>query len=216
MWVIAVGVVGALLVLAIRAFNNQSELLRDWDRALTPWGLDSYRELEQRLEGEARMTEYAFRRAFDARAAGSPDEAIRMLETALEIVERTSPDMLSLLREMSNASRMAAAISSIDPLPARGFRLRALSTLAVVAAVVHQLLFTASGQFRLRSYVLQRGIGVATRFLLEDAKRLRLEDRGSNSEWDRIAAARADLQTLTTQSLETFRILVMALAAQPR
>ena len=216
MWVIAVGVLGALLVLAIRAFNNQSEILRDWERALTPWGLDSYRELEQRLEGEARMTEYAFRRAFDARAAGSLDEAIRMLEAALEIVERTSPDMLSLLRQMSNASRMAAAISRVDPLPTRGFRLRALSTSAVVAAVVHQLLFTATGQFRFRSYVLQRGIGVATRFLLEDAKRLRLEDRGSDVEWNRIADARADLQTLMSQSLQTFRILVMSLSAQPR
>ena len=216
MWVIAVGVLGALLVLIIRAFNNQAEILRDWENALAPWGLESYRELELRLDGEARMTEFAFRRAFEARTAGSPEEAIRMLEAAVEIVERTSPDMIKLLRQMSNAARMAAAISPVDPLPARGFRLRSLTTLAVGAAVAHQVVFTAAGRFRFRSFVLRRGIGVATRFLLEDAKRLRTEDRGSSVEWDRIADARADLQTLTTQSLETFRVLVMSLAAQPR
>jgi hypothetical protein len=216
MWVIAVGVVGALLVLLIRAFNNQAEILRDWENALAPWGLESYRELELRLDGEARMTEFAFRRAFEARTAGSAEEAIRMLEAAVEIVERTSPDMIKLLRQMSNAARMAAAISRVDPLPARGFRLRSLSTLALMAAVVHPMLFTRTGRFRFRSYVLQRGIGVATRFLLEDARRLRMQDAACEDEWNRIAAVRVDLQTLMGQSLQTFRILVTSLAADTR
>jgi hypothetical protein len=111
---------------------------------------------------------------------------------------------------------MAAAISRVDPLPARGFRLRSLSTLALMAAVVHPILFTPTGRFRFRSYVLQRGIGVATRFLLEDARRLRMQDAASEDEWTRIAAVRADLQTLMAQSLQTFRILVTSLAAEPR
>jgi hypothetical protein len=216
MWVIAVAVVGALIVLTVRAFHNEAEFLQDWEKALSPWGVDTLRELEQRLEGESRMAEYAFGRAFAARASGSPEEAIRMLEVALEIVERTSPEMVALLREMSNASRMAAALSRVDPLPTRGFQLRTLSTLAVGAAVAHQMLFSPTGRFRLRAYVLQRGVQVTTRFLLDSTRRIRLESQANDREWERIAAARADLQTLAVQSLLTFRILVTSLAAQAR
>src|SRR5262244_5945 len=111
MWVIAAGILGVIVVLIVRALSDQKEILRDWDRVLSPWGAEAYRELEQRIDGEAKMAEYAFRRAFSARAAGSPDEAIRLLDVALQVVERTSPDRVELLQEMVMVSRMAAAIS---------------------------------------------------------------------------------------------------------
>lgn len=63
------------------------------------------------------MAESAYKRAFSARAAGSSEEAIRLLDVALRVVERTSPDRVALLREMVVVSRMAAAVSPVAPLP---------------------------------------------------------------------------------------------------
>jgi hypothetical protein len=214
MWVIVVAAIGVLVVVLVRVLNDDEEILRDWDTVLSPWGREMYRELQDRVEGEARMADYAYERAFLARNAGSLDEAVRMLEVGLRVVERTSPDMVILLRDMAIASRMAAAISSVEPLRPRSFALPRLSTMAVFAAFGHQLLFTASERFRLRAYVLQRGFGLATRILLTTTKRIREQRANADPDWEDIAAARADLRTLSTASLRTFQALLASLTPE--
>jgi hypothetical protein len=128
-------------------------------------------------------------------------------------VERTSPDRVALLREMVVVSRMAAAISPVAPLQPREFRLPRLSTLAVFATLAHQMLFSASDRFRLRAFVLRRGFGMVSGFLLRSMQRIRAGGH-ADPEWDHIAAARADLQTLSTHSLQTFHVLLTSLSAQ--
>jgi hypothetical protein len=173
-----------------------------------------YRELQERVEGEVRMADYAYERALMARSAGSLEEAVRLLEVGLHVVERTSPEMITLLKEMAVASRMAAAISPVESLHPQSFRLPRLSTMAVFAALAHQLLFSAAERFRLRAYVLERGFGLATRFLLQTTERIREHRIGADPDWERIAAARDDLRTLSTASLRTFLALLMSLSTE--
>jgi hypothetical protein len=214
MWVIVVAALGVFVVLLVRALNDDAEILRDWEKVLSPWGRNIYRELQERVEGEARMADYAYERAFMARNAGSLEEAVRLLEVGLQVVERTSPEMVTLLREMAVASRMAAAISPVGPLRPQSFRLPRLSTMAVFAALAHQFLFSAAERFRLRAYVLERGFGLVTRFLLKTTARIREHQASADPDWERIAAARADLRTLSTASLQTFQALLMSLSAE--
>jgi hypothetical protein len=214
MWVIVVAALGVFVVLFVRALNDDAEILRDWEKVLSPWGRDMYREMQERVEGEARMADYAYERAFMARNAGSIEEAVRLLEVGLDVVERTSPEMVTLLKEMAVASRMAAAISPVGPLRPQSFRLPRLSTMAVFAALAHQLLFSTSERFRLRAYVLERGFGLVTRFLLQTTTRIRQRRTTADPDWERIAAARADLRTLSTASLRTFQALLMSLSAE--
>lgn len=216
MWVIAAGILGGLLVLALSGLRNQAQILTDWEMVLSPWGADAYREVEERVEGESKMAEYAYRRAFTAREAGSTEEAIRLLEVGLRVVERTSPDMLTLLRGMAVVSRMVAAVSPIPPLRPLDFRLPQLSGLALLGAVAHRLLVSTAERFRLRAYVLRGGFGVARRFLLSSTERIRARRPDADPAWDRISAARADLRTLSTESLQTFHALLRSLAAEPR
>jgi hypothetical protein len=214
MWVIVVAGLGVVAVVLVRALNDDAEILRDWETVLSPWGRDMYRELQDRVEGEARMADYAYERALMARNAGSLEEAVRLLEVGLQVVERTSPDMVMLLRDMAVASRMAAAIAPIEPLRPQQFRLPRLSTMAVFAALAHQMVFTASERFRLRAYVLQRGFGLVTRFLLKTTERIRQQQANADPEWESIAAARADLRALSMASLRTFQALLLSLPAE--
>lgn len=216
MWVMVVGVLGGAVALIVVGRYNQAEVLRDWEMVLEPWGQDAYRELEARIEGESGMAEYAYRRAFLARAKGTSADAVRLLEVGLRVVERTSPDMITLLRGMAVVSRMAAAITAVEPLRARDFRLPSLSGLAAVAGFVHRLLVSTAERFRLRAFVLRRGFGVATRFLFESTKRIAAQQNEAQSDWQRIENARADLRTLSTESLRTFNVLLRSLASEPR
>lgn len=216
MWMIVVGIVGGVVLLVLHGLHDEAQILRDWEMVLSPWGADAYRELEERVDGESRMAEYAYRRAFVARAAGSTEEAVRLLEVGLRVVERTSPDMMTLLRGMSVVSRMAAAISPLPALRPGDFRLWHISGLAMLGAFGHRLLVSTGERLRLRAYVLRRGFGVVTRFLLRTTERIRTRSRDRENEWERIAAARADLRTLSAESLHTFHALLRSLAAEQR
>jgi len=214
MTIILVAALGVIVVLLVRIFNDDAEILRDWEKVLTPWGRDMYRELQERVQGEVRMADYAYERAFIARSAGSVEEAVRLLEVGLQVVERSSPEMVTLLREMAIASRMAAAISPVRPLQPQQFRLPRLSTLAVCAALGHHLLFSAAERFRLRAFVIQRGFGLATRLLLKATRRIRERQPADEADWDRIAAARSDLRALSIASLRTFEVLLTSVSTE--
>jgi hypothetical protein len=133
-------ILGGAIALIVAGLYNQGAVLRDWEMVLEPWGQDAYHELEVRVEGESGMAEHAYRKAFLAHAKGSSEDAIRLLEIGLRVVERTSPDMITLLRGMAVVSRMAAAITVVEPLRPRDFRLPSLSRLVAVAGFVHRLL----------------------------------------------------------------------------
>jgi hypothetical protein len=216
MWLIALGVLGGGLVLVLAGLHNQAAILRDWEMVLSPWGEDVYRELKRRIEGESGMADHAYRKAFRAKAAGSFEEAIRLLEVGVKVVESTSPDMITLLRGMAVVSRMAAAITAVEPLCAQDFRLPRLSGLVLLAGFLHRLLVSTAERFRLRVYVLRRGFGVATHLLLESTRQIRARRLAAEAEWNRIEAARTDLRTLSAESLRTFHVLLRSLAAEPR
>jgi hypothetical protein len=216
MWVIAVGILGGGLVLIVAGLRDQAAILRDWEMVLAPWGERAYRELESRIHGESSLADYAYGKAFRARRAGSREEAIRLLDVGLRVMERTSPDMVTLLRGMAVVSRMAAAITPVEPLRMADFRLPRLSGLVLLASCVHRLLASTAERFRLKVYVLRRGFGVATHFLVESTQRIRAHRPAAEAEWNRIEAARADLRTLSAESLRTFHVLLRSLAAEPR
>lgn len=212
---IAVGVIGGLIVVIISGLRNQERIIREWEMALSPWGAEVYRELGERVAHETRMAEYAYRRAFTARDKGSVDEAIRLLDVGMRVVERTSPDMITLLAGMAVVSRMATAVAKVSPLQPWAFNLRRLSGVALVGAIGHHLLVSTAERFRLRVFLLRRGFLIVTQFLFSTASRLRSR-HVHGDEWDRIAAARNDLRTLSDESLHTFHALLLSLSAEHR
>jgi hypothetical protein len=67
---------------------------------------------------------------------------------------------------------MVSAMTPLRPLSPQKFRLAQLVSLAYLHQVVHQFLVSTSERFRLRLYVLGRGFGLATRFLLASTRRI--------------------------------------------
>jgi len=211
---LAVTVLGGILALVLSGLYDQSAVLRDWKMLLAPWGEDAYQELEGQADGASRMADLAFRRASEARAAGTPDEALRLLDVGLKVLEGSSAQWTAFLRGMGLLSRLAAAIAPVEPLAPSAFRGRQLWGLAAFGRLAHHLLVTTAERFRLRVYVLRRGFGVATRMLLHTTQRIRAG--GDEAEWARLETVRADLRTLPAESLRTFHWFLVSLAAQRR
>lgn len=207
--------VGGLVILFLLGRRNEAKVHRDWDRLFTPKGEKLYRSIESRMQGELDLADMAYGEAITVRELGSIDEAIRLVDVGYKIIERFTPNMTRLLTTMATFSRMVSAMAPVRPLRPRDFRLAQLASLAALNRIIHQFLVSTQERFRLKLHVLRGGFGLATRFLLQSTQRIVHRTPEAEKEWEQIDAIRHDFQTLTDESMDTLRVLLTSLAAEP-
>jgi hypothetical protein len=215
-WMIALSALGGLVVLFLFGRRNERAVRRDWELLLTPKGEQVYQTLEGRVQSQMELADLTYGEAFAIRELGSVQEAKQLLDVGFRVIEQFSPNMLKLLGAMATFSRMVSAMAPIKPLRPQSFRLSQLASLAYLNQVLHQFLVSTAERYRLRVYVLGRGFGLATRFLLQSTKRITSDDPAADREWQQIQAIREDFQTLTDESLASLRALLTSLAAERR
>jgi hypothetical protein len=209
---IAFTLFGGLAFLVMMGHLDEARTLREWEMALTPEGKAVYTTVANQVRHERDMAEHSYARAVEARDTGSLEEAVRFLRAGASVVESCSATLPELLRNLSVLSWQAAAILPMAPLHPLEFRVAQLRTLAGLHAIFHHLLATTRERFRLRIAVLRYGIGAAVALLLRNTRAL-VARPDRRSAWDRLAAIRADMGTLTDESLESLRVLLGSLAA---
>jgi hypothetical protein len=109
---------------------------------------------------------------------------------------------------------MVSAMAPIQPLRPKDFRLGELVSLAYLNRFLHHLLVTTAERFRLRVFILVRAFGTAVRLLSGSNRRLKAQR--PREEWARSSAIRQDIETLSAETLESFRTLVMSAGAKKK
>ena len=215
-WMIGLSGLAGLVVLFLLGRRNERAVRRDWHLLLTPRGERLYQSIANRVQGQMELADLTYEEAFTVRSLGSMDEAKHLLDVGFRVIEQFAPSMLKLLSAMATFSRMVSAMAPVRPLRPQGFRLPQIVSLAYLNQVLHQFLVSTSERFRLKLYVIGRGFGLATRFLLASTKRILGGAPDEEREWDQVEAIRGDFQTLTDESLESLRVLLTSLAAADR
>jgi hypothetical protein len=217
MWVmIALSALGGLVVLFLFGRRNERLVKRDWELLLTPKGDKLYRTIENRVQSEMALADLTYDEAFAVRELGSMEEARQLLDVGYRVIEKFSPNMLRLLATMATFSRMVSAMAPVQPLKPRDFRLGQIASMAYLNQVLHQFLVSTAERYRLRLYILGRGFGVATRFLLASTRSIVGGQPEADREWDQIQAIRDDFRTLTDESMKSLHSLLTSLAAERR
>ncbi len=188
-----------LLLLVARVSDRvRSRALEEtWSRVLSPAGHEAldYMVLAVR---EHRVGVDVLSRAARAR-----DET--RLRRAVFVVEGFAP---GLEEGLSAVHSMARAVSAIVPLPPvgpllwRAWRLRSLSSGALV---VHVILVAAAERVRLRVWLLGRALGYCLRSLRRSS--------AGCTEWKRVEVALHDLSVVGDQAELTYERIVRALDA---
>lgn len=215
MWLIALTLLGGLAFLIMMGRLDEVATLRDWEIALNPEGHEVLTRVAEHVRAERGMAEESYARAAEARRDGSLDEAVRFLHTGSRVVESCSETLPSLLKNLAVLSWQAAAILPAPPLRPLRFHMTQLRTLAGLHAVGHHLLATTRERFRLRVAVLRYGFRAGLGMLRRTTQALVVQPEGL-ADWTRIAMIRADLGTLTDESLESLRVLLASMAAVRR
>ena len=205
-----------LVVLFLFGRRNERVVKRDWELLLTPTGEKLFRSIEGRVQTELSLADVAYDEAFAFRELGSVEDAMRLLDTGYQVIERFSPSMMRLLAAMATFSRMVSAMAPVQPLKPTDFQLSQLASLAYLHRFLHHFLVSTAERFRLRLYVLGRSFGLATRYLLQTTHRILNNEETAERDWDQVRAIRQDFQTLTQESLSSLRILLTSLGAERR
>ena len=213
---IGTSVATCLVVLFLVGRRNERKVRRDWDVLLTPRGEKVYNRIEGKVRSEIDLADISFEHALVYRQLGTTEEARRLLDVGYRVIEKFAPDMLRLLAAMATFSRMVSAIAPVRPLRPRDFRLVQVASLAYLNGMLHQFLVSAAERYRLKVYIIGRSFGVATRFLLRSIQHLGSATAEADREWDQIEDIRADLQTLTDESLDSLRVLLTAIGREDR
>jgi hypothetical protein len=215
-WMIGLSALGCLVVLFLFGLRNERAVRRDWELLLTPRGEKLYKSIEGRVHSEMALAELTYDEAFSVRELGSVDEAIHLIDVGYKVIEKFAPNMLKLLAAMATFSRMVSAMAPVNPLRPRDFKLAQIVSLAYLNGLLHQFLVSTAERYRLRVYILGRSFALGARFLLESTQRIVRKEPEAEREWNQIQAIRQDFQTLTTESLDSLKVLLTSLAAEKR
>ena len=200
------------IAFVILARRDEEKVQSEWVALLNP---SSERILQQaRTDIEANTTRVgvAMKEAMEVRELGDLDEAIRFLDLGGDIIQRFTPNLLSLLSVMMRFSRMIGAIAPVNPILPGGFHLAELTSLAHLNGMLHRLITSAKQRFRLKLFILGKGISITSDYLVKRIGSIVSRRSSEDQEWEQILGAEQDFQRLSNESVQSFQNLLQALS----
>lgn len=107
---------------------------------------------------------------------------------------------------------MIGAIAPVDPILPNGFHLAELTSLAHLNGMLHRLLTSAKQRFRLKVYILGKGISITSHYLVRRIASIVTRRSSVDQEWEEILGAEQDFQKLSNESVQSFQNLLQALS----
>ncbi len=150
--------------------------------------------------------------AVEIKRLGDIDEALRFLNIGGEVIQRFTPNLLALLTIMAKFSRMVSAMAPVNPLLPRDFHLAELTSLAYLHNLIHQVLVSTKQRFRLKLFILAKGLSITSRYLILKIKALVTQRSTVDQEWEEIVGLGSDFQKLSEESVRSFHQLLQALS----
>jgi hypothetical protein len=200
------------IVFMIFARRNEKNVQTEWQTLLSPNSEKTFLQTRHQIERNSSMVGIAIDEAMEIRKLGDLDEAIRFLDTGSDVIERFTPNLLSLLKVMIRFSRMMSAITPVNPVLPQDFHLAELTNLAQLNRVLHQVLVSAKQRFRLKLYILGKGVSIASRYLVASIRNVISSRSMADQEWEEIAKISQDFQKLSNESVQSFRALLKGLS----
>jgi hypothetical protein len=200
------------IVFMIFARRNEKNVQAEWQTLLSPASEKTFLQTRHQIERNSSMVGVAITEAMEIRKLGDLDEAIRFLDTGSDVIERFTPNLLSLLKVMIKFSRMMSAVTPVDPVLPQNFHLAELTNLAQLNRILHQILMSTKQRFRLKLYILGKGVRIASHYLLQSIKNVVTHRSAVDQEWEEVTKIGQDFQKLSNESVQSFRSLLEALS----
>ena len=195
-----------LLAAAVTARRQRERRLRVWAEALSPEADAAYASEARAVARQMQTLDDTYELAAARRREGNADEAQRLLEVGRDSLDVFVPGRIARLHDLLALARAVSAMLPVPPIAVTAFRLWRLAVAAARTRARHAVSPGYARRFRLRVKLLIHGFTLIARAIRQATERARHAEAG----WRTIGAARADLHTLNTDTLESYRLVLGA------
>ncbi|HXB56825.1 MAG TPA: hypothetical protein VN461_18835 [Vicinamibacteria bacterium] len=219
LWILVLAIVFLLLTpvfLYLTGRRQEQQVEKEWELLLTQRGTKEIATATERVNSQLAVIDWAYDRAGAAQERGQTQQALDLFRIGCELIEDHCPTMLHCLGALAALSRMASAMAPSRPLRPSRFQLRELAHLALLNQFLHHLLVTTRERFRLRVAILVRGFRTLMRIVTASRTRIERSESEGVADIREALAARHDVRSLTDETLETFRLLILSLEAEEK
>jgi len=207
------GILLSLPVCLLLLGRRNNHAWKQWTYLLDAHGAREHRRMASVFKDEGEMIDSAYARALVARYRATTEEAIRLLDGSYRFLSAVCNDRLELLRQMTDLARMVTSMVPWRPVAVTAFRLSRLSGWAALFYAAHFLLVTARERFMLRLYILRLGFKIALAAVFRGTNRVKARP-DLDAAWILINTGRLDFHTLSAETLESYRVLLLSWAAE--
>jgi len=200
------------IAFVILARRDEDKVQSEWVALLSPSSERVLHQARTEIESETTKVGVVMKEAMEIRELGDLDEAIRFLDLGGDIIQRSTPNLLSLLSVMMRFSRMIGAIAPVNPIFPTGFHLAELTNLAHLNGMLHRMLTSAKQRFRLKVYILGKGVSITSHYLVKSIGSIVTRRSSVDEEWEQILGVEQDFQRLSNESVQSFQNLLGALS----
>jgi hypothetical protein len=147
----------------------------------------------------------------EALDGGSPEEAVQILRLSCEVLDVTARSMQKMLDALGTQSRKLSTFVAVPAVDHGALRSPGLARGFAGVALLQNLLVSASERFRLRVFALTLGLSTLARHMGASTERFELEPDAGSSAWSEIRSLEADFTTLTLETIESVRLLLLSI-----
>jgi hypothetical protein len=197
----------SLLILFLLAKRSEPKVRKDWNALHDLSKSDSYKILEFLIGTNVEAISKTYEDANERKQLGSIEEAKKLLDAGCTIISRFTPNILSLISIMMKFSRMLVAITPFKPLKPGNFKITQLASLAVLNVLVSQFLVSVKDRFRLKMYIIGKGITMAGSYLIKTTKNIITSREEEEKDWEKIEDLLNDYKELSQETLDCLKVI---------
>ena len=196
------------IVFVILLWRDEEKVQSEWVALLSPSSERILQQARTDIEANSTRVGVSMKEAMEIRELGDSDEAIRFLDLGGDIISASLGNLLSLLSVMMRFSRMIGAITPVI----LSRVLAELTSLAHLNGMLHRLLTSAKQRFRLKLYILGKGISITSHYLVKRIGNIVSRRSSEDQEWEQILGVEQDFQRLSNESVQSFQNLLEGLS----
>ena len=199
-----VATLAVLPILLLQGRRDEERVAKRWCFLMSPTAREEFDRTRNDLIRRLRCADASYAAALAMTGAARRT----MLDLGLEALVETSPRLLSLVDTMLEFARQLAAIAPAPPISVRRFKGKDVQTLAAIQAVVHYFLVTTRERYAFRLYFISRAIRTLVTYMRTGSAREGLMLSRTRNAW-------SDYHVLNDETIESYRLLLISIAAVP-
>jgi hypothetical protein len=197
----------SFLILFLFGKRDEQKNKKKWKNFQKFLESDAFKEMRALVDSNMEAIDFAYGEANELKQLGSIEEARKLLDVGCKIITRFTPSLLKMISWMMDFSRMLVAITPFKPLSPGKFKVAQLASLAVLNTLIHQFVVSMKDRFKLKLYILGKGIAMAGSYLVKSTKNILTSRTEEEKDWERIDDLLNDYKELSRETLACLKVV---------